>query len=215
MKKIFSIHLYLFLILSLSFSQKITMPETAKTVDPFEFAGIKRQEPLVPNWWTLIIYRPENSEGMNDIRCFLKIEDAETKEDVTATAAKIGYQYVVDVPEGKQTDPRSIASIFNEPEIPLYTYKKTPFLSGGMAMYLYIKKGKYNFTFTTPKDKTYDFPCDNTEDWESNTFYYDTSNPTNVIFVFPEANDNGFYTGSWYIDYKAPKFYKFTKPKLK
>ena len=47
----------------------------------------------------------------------------------------------------------------------------------------------------------------------SNTFYYDTNNPTKVIFVMPTADENGFYDGGWYIDYKAPKFFKFTKAK--
>lgn len=195
------------------FSQ--SFPKPPETIDPFEAAGVKRLEPVKPNWWTLIIYRPENSERMNDIRCYLKIEDAETGEDVTLTAAKIGYQYVVDVPKEKQTDPQSIMALFNKPSIPLYTYKKTPFLSGGMAMYFYIRKGKFNISFTTPKDKTYDFPCENDGDWNSNVFYYDNeAYPTNVLFVFPTANENGFYDGSWIISSTAPKFYKFTQPKM-
>lgn len=192
---------------------QVKMPELPQTVDPFEMAGIERQEPLKPNWWTLIIYRPENSGTMNDVRCFLQILNAQTDEDVTLTCAKIGYQYIPDLPDSKKVDPKSIAYMFTRTKIPLYTYKKTPFLSGGMAMYLYIKSGKYKFSVSTPKEKTNDFITENDGDWTSNVFYYDTENPTNVIFVSPTANENGFYNGGWFIDYKAPEFYKFTKPK--
>ena len=30
---------------------------------------------------------------------------------------------------------------------------------------------------------------------------------------FDHMDENGFYDGGWYIDYKAPKFFKFTKAK--
>ena len=82
-------------------------------------------------------------------------------------------------------------------------------------MHCLLKPGKYNITVCTPKDKTYPVVTSNKEDWTSNVFYYDTDNPTNVIFVIPTANENGFYNGGWYIDYKAPKYFKFTKPIIK
>ena len=80
-----------------------------------------------------------------------------------------------------------------------------------MAAHLNLKSGQYNITVYTPKADTSQNPCSNEEDWLSNTFYYDTNNPTKVIFVIPTADENGFYNGGWYIDYKAPEFFKFTK----
>ena len=95
--------------------------------------------------------------------------------------------------------------------------QKTYYLEGGMAAHLNLQKGKYNITVYTPKDQAGYFtsqnPCSNDGDWSSNTFYYDTENPTKVIFVVPTADDNGFYNGGWYIDYKAPKYYRMTIPK--
>ena len=150
------------------------------------------------NWWELIIYRPQNNGDLNYVRCWIKLEDAETGEDVTYTKAKATYEW---------------ASI---PDRVNY-YQKTYYLDGGMAAHLTLQKGKYNITVYTPKDKAGYFtsqnPCSNDGDWISNEFYYDTENPTKVIFVVPTADDNGFYNGGWYIDYKAPKYFKkFTTP---
>lgn len=149
-------------------------------------------EPIHHNPWELIIYRPENSKSMNEVRCYLKIED-ENGKDVTYTAVKATYEWV------------SIPDVVNY-------YKKTYWLAGGVAMHLNIKPGKYKFSVYTPPEKQYPYPSKNRNQWESNIFEYDTNNPTKVIFVRPTANDNGFYTGGWYIDYKAPPYYKFTKP---
>lgn len=140
----------------------------------------------------LIIYRPENNGDLNTVRCWVKLEDAETGEDVTYKNATATYEWV------------SIPDVINH-------YQKTYYLSGGMAMHLQLKPGKYNITVYTPKDKTNLFTCDNKEDWLSNTFFYNTDNPTKVIFISPTANENGFYNGGWHIDYKAPQFFKFTK----
>ena len=153
-------------------------------------------ERVGPDPWSLIIYRPENNGDMNTVRCWLKLEDAETGEDVTYTKAKATYEWV------------SIPNVKNK-------YSKAYFLSGGMAMHLILAPGKYKISVCTPKDRTDFFECENTGDWQSNVFEYDTANPTNVIFVVPTANENGFYNGGWHIDYRAPKFYKFTKPKVK
>ncbi|WP_407398958.1 hypothetical protein [Treponema sp.] len=147
------------------------------------------------NPWELFIYRPENSEKMNEVRCWLKIEDMDGN-DVTYTATKAHYIWI--------SNPKQ-----------LYQYERTYYLSGGMAMYLHsIKPGRYRFTVCTPADKQYPYPNAN-RDWTSNEFIYDTNNPAKVIFVFPTADDNGFYDGGWTISGKAPKFFKFTKPKMK
>lgn len=158
---------------------------------PLTFAELPQ---LHHNPWELIIYRPENTANLNEVRCWLKIQD-ENGNDVTYTAAKATYEWA------------TIPNVVNK-------YKKTYYLSGGMAMHLNIKSGKYIFTVSTPPDKQYPYPSKNREEWKSNAFYYDTSNPAKVIFVYPEANDNGFYTGQWIISAKAPEFYKWTKPKM-
>lgn len=151
------------------------------------------------NPWSLIIYRPENSSGMNEIRCWLRLIDAETGEDVTYTKIKANYSWISCPKEG----------------IP---YQKTYYLSGGMAMHLLIQSGKYKISFYTPPESQNGFPAadgtENARQWESNEFFYDTNNPAKVIFVSPTANENGFYNGGWYIDYKAPLYYQFTKPKM-
>ena len=82
-----------------------------------------------------------------------------------------------------------------------------------MIMHTLIKPGKYNITVYTPKDKLFNAEIEYKKDWNSNTFYYNTENPTKVIFISPTVDENGFYNGNWWIDYKAPKFWKFTKGK--
>lgn len=146
------------------------------------------------NPWELIVYRPENSSSMNEVRCYLKIVD-ESGNDVTYTAAKATYEWA------------SIPDVVNK-------YKQTYWLSGGVAMHLNIKPGKYRISVYTPPEKQYPYPSENRSQWESNVFEYDTANPLKVIFVSPVSNENGFYAGAWHIDYKAPEYYKFTKPKM-
>lgn len=145
------------------------------------------------NPWSLIIYRPENGMNLNEVRCWLKIQD-ENGNDVTYTCAKATYEWT------------ATPNFVNR-------YERTYYLEGGMAMHLQLKPGKYKISFYTPPDKQNNFICSNKGQWESNVFEYNTENPTKVIFVCPTANDNGFYDGGWYIDYKAPKFYIYTKPK--
>ena len=156
----------------------------------------RKDEPLHHNPWELIIYRPENAGDMNDVRCYLKVEDAETGEDVTYTKLKATYEWV------------SIPDVANP-------YQNIYYLDGGMAMHINIKSGKYKIQVYTPFEKQNGVYTTNTskETWNSNIFEYDTANPAKVIFVCPTANDNGFYDGGWHIDYKAPKWFKFTKPK--
>ena len=124
-------------------------------------------------------------------------QDAETGEDVTYTKLKATYEWV------------SIPDVANP-------YQNIYYLDGGMAMHINIKSGKYKIQVYTPFEKQNGVKCSGNNDkttWTSNIFEYDTANPAKVIFVCPTANDNGFYDGGWYIDYKAPKWFKFTKPK--
>lgn len=152
-----------------------------------------QQPDIHHNPWELIIYRPENSSSMNEVRCYLRLLD-EQGNDVTFSAAKATYEWT------------SIPNVVNQ-------YQKTRWLSGGVAMHLNLKPGKYKISVYTPPEKQYPYPSANREQWESNVFEYDTANPAKVIFVSPTANDNGFYSGGWFIDYKAPSYFKFTKPK--
>ena len=119
-------------------------------------------------------------------RCFLRLQDEEGN-DVTYTACTATYEWM------------------STPDI-IRNYKKTYFLSGGMAMHLKLKKGRYKISLYTPKDQqnnfTYAEAGAKTFQWESNIFEYDTENPAKVIFVTPTRNDNGFYNGGWIIDYK-------------
>lgn len=170
-----------------------------------------KDKDVTPNPYTLIIYRPQNNGEINDVRCFLKLEDAEGN-DVTYTAVTAAaYQWVTDnmLREQGVTD---FASVFRRDTREYIKYKKKYFLSGAMAMHLNLKKGKYKITFYTPVDNQYNFeyPIEGQRpfEWKSNTFEYNTENPTTVIFVTPTTNDNGFYNGGWYIDYKAPKYLK-------
>lgn len=142
--------------------------------------------------WELIIYRPENGGDMNEVRCWLKIED-ENGNDVTKTAAKAEYEWA-SIP-GKK-----------------YKYRRDFYLSGGMAAHINIKSGKYRISVYTPKNSQYPYNFETKDDWVSNSFSYNTENPAKVIFVVPTANENGFYNGGWFIDYKCPEWFKFTKP---
>lgn len=183
----FFVLVLLFIGLNLSWTQK------------FEPRLSPLPEPVIPesnlpdlhhNPWELIIYRPENSSQINEIRCWLKLED-EAGNDVTYTAATATYEWM------------SRPNVVNQ-------FQKTWWLSGGMAIHLNLKKGKYKISVYTPVDKMWPYKAD--KPWTSNVFEYDTENPAKVIFVMPVKNDNGFYTGEWHIDYKAPLFFKFTSP---
>ena len=140
----------------------------------------------------LIIYRPENDHPMNEVRCYIKILD-ENNNDVTYSCGNAFYSWA-NIP-GRY-----------------HAYKKKYFLSGGMAFHINIMPGKYKISVYTPKDEHYEIDSENKETWNSNTFEYDSDNPINVIFVAPTVNQNQFYNGGWTIHYRAPKFYKYTKP---
>ena len=152
----------------------------------YDFVDATKDMPAGHDKTSLIIYRPDNVGVLNDIRCFLRLQDEEGN-DVTYTACTATYEWM------------------STPDI-IRNYKKTYFLSGGMAMHLKLKKGRYKISLYTPKDQqnnfTYAEAGAKTFQWESNIFEYDTENPAKVIFVTPTRNDNGFYNGGWIIDYK-------------
>ncbi len=147
------------------------------------------------NPWELIIYRPENSSNLNDIRCWLKIED-ESGNEVSKTKVKAKYEWI--------SNPGTF-----------YNYKKSIFINGGMAVHLNLKKGRYRFSVYTPESELKYFSGSAKEVWTSNIFEYNTENPAKVIFIIPQSDNNGFYSGKWIIDYKSPEWFKFTKPKIK
>ena len=86
-------------------------------------------------------------------------------------------------------------------------------------MHLNLRPGKYRFSVYTPIDKQAWFDCTKNiagkKVWESNVFEYDTENPAKVIFVTPVMDDNGFFKGEWWIDPKAPRFFKWSEMKIK
>ena len=103
-------------------------------------------------------------------------------------------------------DARDFFSVFQKPyQGKVQNYQKSYYLSGGMATHLNLKKGKYKITVYTPVENQNMFTY-STEtkpfEWQSNTFEYDTENPTNVIYVYPTFTQNGFYAGGWKIDYR-------------
>ncbi len=178
-----------FLFVTVLFLQSILFFAQPVPGSYYEFMDAVKDMPAGHDKTSLIIYRPENKGVMNDIRCYLKLTDMDGN-DVTYTACSATYEWV------------SIPNVVNQ-------YKKKYFLSGGMAMHLKLKKGLYNITLTTPIDQqanfTYSDPSIVPFDWQSNTFTYDTQNPTKVIFVYPTYNENGFYAGGWIVDYKEHK----------
>ena len=181
----------------------------------YDFLNQTESMPVKPNPSTLIIYRPENKEPLNEIRCFLKIED-DKGNDVTydSSICTATYEWVnwrSDLTYITKIDATYFTSIFQRPyQGTVKNYQHTYYLSGGMATHQKIKKGKYKITvFTKVKDQNM-FIYSTKEkpfDWISNTFEYDTENPTNVIFVSPLFTNNGFYKGGWKIDYLAPKYW--------
>ena len=179
----FGMTIILFLILSASaFSQPV--PGSY-----YDFIDATKDLPAGHDKTSLIIYRPDNTGVLNDIRCFLRLQDEEGK-DVTydTTTVTATYEWL------------------STPDI-IRNYKHTYFLSGGMAMHLKLKKGRYKISLYTPTDQQNNFTYAEADakpfQWESNVFEYNTENPTKVIFVYPTRNDNGFYNGGWIIDYKT------------
>ena len=111
--------------------------------------------PLHFNQWELLIYRPENSGTMNNIRCWLKLED-ENGNDVTYSKCKATYYYANNVVKDKKAETMQFGSIFHR-SAPrqVFEYQKSYFLEGGLVMYLLLKPGKYKISVYTPKDQQY------------------------------------------------------------
>lgn len=201
-KKVFFSVLLFFSFFSLVFTQNKQESQKLNDNSPIQF-----------NKWELLIYRPENSGTMNNIRCFLRLED-ENGNDVTYTKCKATYYYANNVVKDKKANTMQFGSVFHHwAPREVFKYQKNYFLEGGLVMYLLLQPGKYKISVYTPSDQQYLSKVENKEEWKSNIFEYNTENPTKVIFVSPTANENGFYNGGWHIDYKAPEYYKFTKPK--
>lgn len=138
----------------------------------------------------LIIYRPENHGEMNQIPCYLRIED-ESGNDVTATL------------------PASYEWVYQHPRRRAYT--GAYYVSGGMAAHVRFAPGTYRISVYTPvKWQNHAIP-QNEAEWTSNTFIYSTEMPLKVIFISPTGDDNHFYSGGWHIDWKAPPFVNSTK----
>ena len=154
----------------------------------YDFIDATKDLPAGHDKTSLIIYRPDNLGVLNDIRCFLRLQD-EAGQDITYDSSRITATY----------------EWMSTPDI-IRNYKHTYFLSGGMAMHLKLKKGRYKISLYTPLDQQNNFTYAEADakplQWESNVFEYDTENPAKVIFVTPTRNDNGFYNGGWVIDYK-------------
>lgn len=161
-------------------------------------AGSNMKSDLRHNPWSLIVYRSENDFRLNDIRSYVKITDEEGNDafevgENGAPKAKAFYEWV------------------SEPGV-YYGYQRKPYLRGGMALHLNLKKGKYKISVYTPEEDLEYFEGNAKGAWVSDEFLYDTENPLKVIFVYPDADENGFYSGKWYVSWKAPKWWKFTRP---
>ena len=60
----------------------------------FTIQAFPEKTSLKFNPWELIIYRPENSEDLNQIRCFLKIQDENGNDITKSEKVKICYEWV-------------------------------------------------------------------------------------------------------------------------
>lgn len=139
----------------------------------------------------LEIYRPENFGAMNDVPCMLSVTD-EDGNDASDKIISISFSWYYEM--------QWLHRHYNG------------CMTGGTVIHLHMKSGVYHITVHTPPESQNNLVPDNRNEWTSNTFVFNTENQPHVIFVSPTANQNGFYTGGWHIDYRAPKFYKYTKP---
>ena len=83
------------------------------------------------NGFSLIIYRPENSKNINDLRCYIKIEN-ENGEDISE---KIPAWFEFVSEKGKFS-----------------RFKKKPYLLGGMAAHVFLGTGKFKISVYTTKE---------------------------------------------------------------
>ncbi len=156
--------------------------------------------------FSLQIYRPENKGVLNDIPCLIRITDMDGK-DASASITHISYNWYYELRTlNWRGEPKMLNRYFDG------------CFTGGVILHLLTKPGKYLISVYTPLEKQQGYSDSHSQllgqrrTWESNTFTYDTKNPPKVIFVSPTANDNGFFNGGWHVDYRAPKFFQYTKP---
>ncbi len=111
----------------------------------------------------LIVYRPQNTQNINLVRCWIKIQD-EDGNDVTQTVARASYAYM------------------DRPNVRFW-YQKSFYLDGGMACHLYLNRGKYKISVFTPKNQVEGFPIAKRlqTDWDSTVFEYDSSKIENSV----------------------------------
>lgn len=146
--------------------------------------------------FSLEIYRPENYGHMNDIPCLLRITDMDGN-DAWDRIISLDQSWYYDM----QTKPHWT-----------HKYYRGSF-RGGAVLHLNMQEGTYLISVYTPVDLQDGMTLQNDGEWTSNTFVYKTGAPAlKVIFISPTANQNGFYTGGWHVDYRAPKYFKYTKP---
>lgn len=165
----------------------------------------------------LEIYRPENFGALNTIPCLIRVTD-QAGNDASDRISHLSYNWYYEIPlPNWSRQPESLNRYFNG------------CFTGGVVVHLLMQPGIYEISVYTPVDKQQDYKIaqvhtsgsaatetESTEaaprEWTSNTFTYNTAHKPNVIFISPVANENGFFCGSWHIDYKAPRFFKYTKP---
>ena len=147
---------------------------------------------------SLEIYRPENYGAMNVIPCVLKVTDTEGN-DAWESVLRLDYSWYYDMRNRRKWTHRYWRGCF----------------TGGTILHLELKPGTYLISVSTPVDLQQGFVAEHEGEWTSNTFVYNTeSRELKVIFVSPGADANGWYDGSWHVDYRAPQFYIWTKPKF-
>lgn len=191
-----------------------TNAENKRVLQEGVYATVSPKKPVTPLPWNLILYRPENSQGLNDVRCWVKILDAETKEEVTYSKISATYEWV-SLTKKIHADRSELWGMLAPHNTAVaWPYQRTYYLSGGMAMHLRLPEGKYLISVSTPADQRgfFEFETENKGTWNSNEYYYDTDYPATVLFVTPTANDNGFYNGGWVVSFEAPKWFKAAIP---
>ena len=150
--------------------------------------------------FALQIYRPENKGALNSVPCLIRITDMDGN-DASQSITHISYNWYYELrPLNWRGEPHFLNTYFDG------------CFSGGVIVHLLTKPGKYLVSVYTPVEKQQGLLAGEKREWLSNTFTYDTSHAPKVIFVSPTANDNGFFNGGWHIDWRAPKFFQYTKP---
>lgn len=152
--------------------------------------------------FALNIYRPENKGALNTVPCLIRVTDLDGN-DASSAVTHLSYNWYYELRHlDWRGEPKTLNTYFNG------------CFTGGVVVHLLTKPGVYRISVYTPPERQQGLG-DGARVWESNDFIYDTRNKPNVIFVSPTANDNGFFDGGWHIDYRAPRFWRYTKPTLR